>query len=410
MRDLLFLAHRIPYPPDKGDKIRSFHILDGLSKHFRIHLGAFIDDRNDIKYIEKLRGYCASLYLPVINPWFGQLRGIPAAISGSPLSLSRYRHAGFARWVSSTIENNDIGYVYAFSSAMGRYGLTPSPYIARRVMDFVDMDSEKWRQYANQVRFPMRMVYKREARTLATEESALVGLYDASVLVSEDETALFRGRNLKHSKRVHTITNGVNIDYFDPNIAHENPFLKNDRNVVFTGAMNYQANVDGVIWFCKYVWPSVVDQLPSAKFYVVGQKPVSAVSALSQLHGVIVTGRVPDVRPFIAHADVICAPLRVARGIQNKVLEALAMGKPVVGTSAAWEGIGSFSNTFGIKVDTPNEFANAILFYMRTRDEFACERRHVIAERFHWPVSIDKLIRALLGDECISNVAGRREI
>ncbi len=151
--DLLFLAHRIPYPPDKGDKIRSFHFLEGLSRHYRVHLGAFVDDPQDLAYVERLRPYCHSLYLPRLRPWVGQLRGVPAALRGAPLSLARYEHTRFARWVGQTLQQYEVKRVFAFSSAMGRYGLSATQHPVRRVMDFVDVDSEKWRQYADQAKW-----------------------------------------------------------------------------------------------------------------------------------------------------------------------------------------------------------------------------------------------------------------
>ena len=395
MRDLLFLAHRIPYPPDKGDKIRSFHLLEGLSRYYRIHLGSFIDDPADAQHAKRLGEYCASLYLPRLRPFMGQVRGAPAALRGAPLSLSRYVHAGFARWVGRTLRENDIAHVFAFSSAMGDYGLTAAPRPLRRVMDFVDVDSEKWRQYAEHAKGPMRAVYAREHRTLAAEEKRLAAAYDAGVFVSAEEAELFTRRNPAMAGRVHAVGNGVDAGYFDPALDHPRPFPADVRAVVFTGAMDYQANIEGVEWFCRQVWPKIKVAQPEARFYIVGQRPSGAVQALAREDGVEVTGRVPDVRPYLAHADVVCAPLRVARGVQNKVIEALAMGRPVVGTHAAWEGIGAFSGEFGARVDDPEPFAREVTERLCNHDGHDAERRRLITERFSWARTVEHFLSLL---------------
>jgi sugar transferase (PEP-CTERM/EpsH1 system associated) len=401
VRDLLFLAHRIPFPPDKGDKIRSFHFLEGLSRHYRVHLGAFVDDPQDLAYVERLRPYCRSLYLPRLRPWVGQLRGAPAALRGAPLSLARYVHPRFARWVGQTMRKHAVGHVYAFSSAMGRYGLSAALNPVRRVMDFVDVDSEKWRQYADQATGPMSLVYEREHRTLAAEEVRLAAAYDAGLLVSEEEAELFRRSAPDASGHIYAVGNGVDLDYFDPNLPHADPFPAGGCNVVFTGAMDYQANVDGVVWFCRNVWPQIRDALPSARFYIVGQRPVTAVRALAEeLAEVTVTGRVPDVRPYLAHADAVCAPLRVARGVQNKVLEALAMDRPVVGTAAAWEGLGAFDPELGERADEPAVFARALVARLKAGDVpgEAGVRRRLIGQRFSWERSVEQVLELLEGN------------
>lgn len=396
MRDLLFLAHRIPFPPDKGDKIRSFHFLRGLSQHFRVHLGAFVDDPLDFRHAARLEPYCASLYLPRLRPWVGQLRGLPSTVRGAPLSLARYEHARFARWVSQTLRQKPVSHVFAFSSAVGRYGLSDAPRPLRRIMDFVDVDSEKWRQYAQQSGGAMRRVYDREYRTLAAEEARLARAYDASVLVSPEEAELFRRQNPESAERIHAVSNGVDTAYFDPRRLYPSPFAAGSLTVVFTGAMDYQANVDGMSWFCAEVWPRVRAAVPAAELYIVGQRPVAAVHALARrFEGVTVTGRVPDVRPYLANANVVCAPLRVARGVQNKVLEALAMERQVVGTSAAWEGLGMFNQNVGERVDESAAFARAVIARLSGAAESSTTGRCMVRERFSWDSALLQLLDLL---------------
>ncbi|APZ43490.1 TIGR03087 family PEP-CTERM/XrtA system glycosyltransferase [Acidihalobacter ferrooxydans] len=393
--DLLFLAHRIPYPPDKGDKIRSFHLLAGLARHYRVHLGAFVDDPDDVAHAESLREFCASVYLPRLRPLVGDLRGLPDTVRGAPLSLARYNHARFARWVGHSLRQHGISRVFAFSAAVGRYGLARTPRHISRIMDFVDVDSEKWSQYAERERGPLRLIYAREAHTLRLAEARLAAAYDASLFVSAEEAALFASRHPALRGRVQAIPNGVDGRYFDPASGYPCPYAPGVRAVVFTGAMDYQANVDGVVWFCREVWPTIRATHPEARFFIVGRRPAPAVRTLANEAGVEVTGRVPDVRPYLAHAAVACAPLRVARGVQNKVLEALAMGQSVVGTSAAWEGLGPFDMLFGDQVDDPAGFARAISARLERDDALGHARREAILGRFSWTQTVDRC-RALL--------------
>ncbi len=388
--DLLFLAHRIPYPPDKGDKIRSFHLLAGLARRYRVHVGAFIDDPEDAAHAADLRQYCASVYMPRLHPLLGDLRGLPRTVRGAPLSLARYTHGAFARWVGETLRRQRIRRVFAFSAAVGRYGLHPTPWSTARIMDFVDVDSEKWRQYAARERGPLRAVYVREHHTLERAEAALAAAYDASLFVSAEESRLFLARHRELDGKVHAIPNGVDGGYFDPGASHPRPFAQGVRAAVFTGAMDYQANVDGVVWFCREVWPAVRAARADARLYIVGRRPSSAVRALTRLAGVEVTGRVPDVRPYLAHAKVAVAPLRVARGIQNKVLEALAMGRPVVGSAAAWEGLGPFDPLFGAREDAPEDFARAVIRHLDAPNGEGEARRAAILARFSWERAVER--------------------
>jgi sugar transferase (PEP-CTERM/EpsH1 system associated) len=210
---------------------------------------------------------------------------------------------------------------------------------ARRVIDFCDIDSEKWRQYAEQKSFPMSWLYRYEARQLLRYERQVARDYDASLFVSAPEAELFRSLAPESSPKIGYFSNGVDTEYFSPDQPHANPYAAGERALVFTGAMDYWPNIDAVKWFAAEVFPLVRQRFADARFYIVGSRPAPAVQALAQQPGVVVTGTVPDVRPYISHAAVAVAPLRIARGVQNKVLEAMAMAIPVVVSPQALEGI-----------------------------------------------------------------------
>jgi len=336
----LFLCHRIPYPPDKGDKIRSYQWLMALSASFRVHLAAFVDDPRDFAHRDLLTSLCESLALLPLRPLAGRLKSLVGLVTGEPLSIPYYRDARLRRWVAKTWRGHDIRHLLVYSSAMAQYVPRTRFSRARRVIDFVDVDSDKWRQYAQGRRGPMRWVYGREAERLAAFDRALARDFDLCLFVSAAEAAWFRdhggaaGGNLDH------VRNGVDSAYFDPAQGGPSPYAAGVRALVFTGAMDYWANQDAVTWFAREVLPRVRAERPEVVFHIVGSRPSAGVTALAG-EGVRVTGRVPDVRPFLHHAAAVVAPMRIARGVQNKVLEAMAMARPVVVTSKGLEGIGA---------------------------------------------------------------------
>ncbi len=339
MRELLFLAHRIPYPPDKGDKIRSWHILRHLSERFRIHLGCFIDDPRDWQHESRIADLAASHLCLGLNSLRGNLRALPGLLAGAPLSVGYYRDARMAAWVDGVLRDRKIDTVFVFSSQMAQYVMVPARRDLRRVIDFVDVDSDKWRQYAERKSWPASWVYGRESRTLLAFESSVADEFDAGIFVSSAEAALFRRLAPRAASRIASMPNGVDTAFFDPAHGGDSPFPQAVRPVVFTGAMDYWANADAVAWFADEALPEIRRRVPDAVFYIVGSNPAPGVRALGSRDGIVVTGRVPDVRPYLAHAAVVVAPLRIARGIQNKVLEGMAMARPVIVTPEALEGI-----------------------------------------------------------------------
>lgn len=336
MARILFLAHRIPYPPNKGDKIRSWHFLRHLAESHEVALAAFVDDPDDMQHAVFLRDVCVECHLEPVARSPLQMRNLAALARGEPISVSHYRSAAMRRKVESFLAHGpDL--VLAFSGAMAQY--LPAGDRSHCVIDFADVDSDKWLQYARQCAAPMRWVYQREAQTLLAHERHAAAQARASLFVSEMEANLFRKVAPDAAAKVHAVRNGVDALYFSPDAAFPSPFAATARPLVFTGMMDYWANVDGARWFAEYVFPRIRDAVPEAEFWIVGAQPTAAVQALGARAGVRVTGRVPDVRPFLAHAAVVVAPLRIARGVQNKILEAMAMARPVVTTHAAADGV-----------------------------------------------------------------------
>lgn len=339
MSRLLLLVHRIPFPPNKGDKIRSYHLLRHLAARHEVYLGAFVDDPQDWQYEPELARLCRRVKLVGLDPARRKLRSLTGVLTGEALSMPYYRLPEMQRWVDETVATEGVEHAVVFSSTMAQFVSGPRFARLRRIADLCDVDSDKWRQYAEGKRAPMKWVYAREARTLLEHERQIAREFDATLFVTQAEAQLFRSLAPASSHKVGAFANGVDTEFFDPGQAFETPYRPGERVAVFTGAMDYWANIDAVGWFVEEVWPLVRERLPQSQFYIVGSNPAAAVKALGARPGVHVTGRVPDVRPWLAHADVAVAPLRIARGTQNKVLEALAMARPVVCTPAAAAGL-----------------------------------------------------------------------
>jgi sugar transferase (PEP-CTERM/EpsH1 system associated) len=332
--DILFLAHRIPFPPNRGDKIRSWHMLKRLSEMATVRLATFADDAADAAHLPALRealgGRLGEAHVEVRTT--GKAAAAARALAGgTPVSLPLFASAAMRRFVDRVVATRDIATIFAFSGQMAQF----VPAGPRFVMDFVDMDSAKFDSYAETGPLPLRWMMRREARTLFAYERATAARADASLFVSEAEAALFRSRT--GLPNIHAVSNGIDVDFFDPAAAFA-PLSPEARGegplLLFTGQMDYRPNVEAVTAFARDVMP----RLPGTRFAVAGRNPAPEVMALKE-QGVIVTGAVDDMRSWLAAADVVVAPLGIARGIQNKVLEAMAMARPVVASPAAFEGI-----------------------------------------------------------------------
>lgn len=399
MKELLFLCHRIPYPPNKGDKIRAFHLLSALAQRYTVHLGTFVDDPEDWNHRDRLNALCAQQCYRPLPPGRARLRSLSGLLRGQPLSFPYYRDRTLRNWVARIMRERSIDAIVVFSSAM-------APYVeryghVRRVLDFVDVDSEKWRQYAATAGMPARWIYAREGRKLLAAERALAASFDASIFVSDAETELFQARAPECADRVSAVPNGVDSAYFDPAQHYADPYGgEGQRTLVFTGAMDYRANIDAVRWFAHEVLPLIRQSQPDVSFFIVGTRPAREVVALAQLPGVEVTGAVADVRPYLAHAALAVAPLRIARGLQNKVLEALSMGKPVVLTPEAAAGLTPLSPEFAAIASQPQALAGHVMRFLNAGGASGHPdmARAYVLEHYAWSRQLRRFL-ALVADE-----------
>ncbi|HEX2829543.1 MAG TPA: TIGR03087 family PEP-CTERM/XrtA system glycosyltransferase [Burkholderiales bacterium] len=395
MSNLLFLAHRLPYPPNKGDKVRSYHLLKALARDHRVFLGTFVDDRADAAYVGNLAPLCAGLHVEPLRPAAAKVRSLTGLLTGEALTLPYYRDGNLARWVRRTVAEQGIDTAVAFSSPMAQY-VEGLPGV-RLFVDLVDVDSAKWQEYSRSHHWPSSWIYAREGRRLLAAERAIAARAERSFLVTPAEVALFSRLAPECAGRVDAIGNGVDSEYFAPQTERLSPYAAGETPVVFTGAMDYWPNVDAVTWFADAVLPALRARRPDVRFYIVGMRPAPAVEALAS-DAIVVTGGVPDVRPYVQHAAIAVAPLRVARGIQNKVLEAMAMGKAVVTSRACAGAIEGATDDVVTGVGSAGAFVDAIDALLadpaRAQAQGAAGRRF-IAARHSWDRQLEPLLRRI---------------
>jgi polysaccharide biosynthesis protein PslH len=392
MGEILFLAHRIPWPADRGDKIRSFNILRYLAEMAPVHVGAFADDDRDMGFVAEMTPLFASTHVELRDKpqWRA---GVEALLTGGPVSVASFASDTMRAWVNERIASQNITHIFVFSGQMAQY--IPADFAGRVVMDFVDVDSAKFASYAKSGNPAMRWVNAREAKKLGAFEQAIAHRADCSLLVSNAEAAIFRAGGTLGSDRVKALSNGIDTIFYDPTAAFELPKKQvHGSMIAFTGQMDYRPNIEAVCEFANGVFQKIRGRNPNAVFAIIGRNPAPAVLALRQMPGVIVTGAVDDVRSWLSVADVIVAPLQIARGIQNKVLEAMAMAKPVVVTPAAAEGIDAINGTHFIVASSADAQAEAVLNLFndkKSRNRLGRAARNHVVKEYGWARQLQSL-------------------
>ncbi|NWG40066.1 MAG: TIGR03087 family PEP-CTERM/XrtA system glycosyltransferase [Hydrogenophilaceae bacterium] len=388
--NLLFLSHRLPYPPNKGDKIRSYHLLRCLAERYNIFLGAFIDDPADRVHVDALRQWCAEVKVIDLNPRLAKLASLRGLWTDEALTLPYYRNASLFRWAKETVSQYRISIAVAFSSAMAQF---VPPDLTVRIMDMVDVDSDKWAQYAPTKPWPLSWLYRREAKKLAGWECCIARDFNATLLVSGAEAAHLKRMAADAADKIDWFENGVDADFFQPDPACPSPYAHGTTPIVFTGAMDYWPNIDAVTWFASEIFPRVRDAIPDAMFAIVGSNPSQAVKTLGAQPGVWVTGRVDDVRPYVQHAACAIAPLRLARGVQNKVLEAMAMARPVVTSPQAAEGISAQAGENFLVADNAADFAAQVTAVCKGLfPDMGAQARARILLAYDWQTNLSRIL------------------
>ena len=381
---LLFIAQRGPYPPNKGERLRALEQIKALAGHFRVTVASFAHDRRDYESADALRQWAEDVILAPAGGWRGTMRGAACLLRGRSAGEGVFYAKNLLAAIKGAINREPFGLVVASSSTTLPVALAVPA--AARVMDLVDVDSDKWLRYAETSRLPMRWIYRREAAGIRRLERMAIERCDAVVVISSAEAAVLEGP----SDKVVVVGNGVDTEYFTPQ-----PRPAGGASIVFTGTMSYRPNAEGVCWFVREVWPDLKRSRGDLRFLIVGRDPTRAVRRLAENQGVAVTGSVPDVRPYLASADLAVAPLHIARGVQNKILEAMAAGRAVVASPQALEGLELAEGSDVLGASTPREWKETILSLLsdeaqRRGIEQAARRR--VEQDYAWSARLAPLV------------------
>ena len=401
-REILFIAHRVPFPPDRGDKIRSYNELIHLAKLAPVHLAAFADDPRDLNHGEALSEITAS-HCVIQRKMSRPVAAVKGLLGREPLSVALFRDGALRAYIENVTATRPIGAIFVYSGQMAAY-VRETPPKTRFVMDFCDVDSRKFVDYGRDGHGPMAWINRREGRLLGRYEVSIAQRADTSLFVSEAEAEIFRSLAGATDCRVDVIGNGVDLGHYDPSVEYPVPRALEGLTgpkIIFTGQMDYRPNVEGVVDFARTSMPAIRAVHPDAHFLIVGRKPSDAVSALASEPGVVVTGEVPDVRAYLTAADAVVAPLRVARGVQNKVLEAMAMARPVVASAQAAEGIDAVDRRDYLVAATPQDEAglvNGILGDPARAKALGKAARLQVERRYSWAAALSPLEALVFGN------------
>jgi sugar transferase (PEP-CTERM/EpsH1 system associated) len=382
----LFLCHRLPYPPNKGDKIRSYALLRHLAKRGPVHLACFVDDAEDWQYRDKVRELAGGdCYFEPLGPAAKAWRSLVGLATGQPLTTACFGSRRLQQWVDRTLRGRQMDNIVIFGSAMAPYMLNGPIATDRVLFDMVDIDSDKWRQYAAGSRGATRWLYAREGRKLEALECSAAKAFGFTLLASDFEADTFRRIAPGSESKILGLTNGVDLERFAP-ANFKNPFNAAELPIVMTGRMDYRPNYEGALWFAREVFPHVAKRLPDARVHFVGSGPPAALREVAG-PAINVTGAVADVRPYLQFARAVIAPLHIARGIQNKVLEAMAMAKPVVATPDATRSLRIRAGLHLWVENDPLRFASAVVEALQgaDRETIAHNARDYVERNHDWP-------------------------
>lgn len=388
--NILYVVHRVPYPPDKGDRIRAFHLLRFLSQHAAVHLACLADEPITDEVVKALEGYAARVAVFPVGGWSRWRRILGSLALGGTATEGAFHstslQTAFRAWCADTSFHATL----SSSSAMAWYQQLPGLRHVPAVIDLVDVDSQKWFDYARASRGPRSWLYGLEGRRLRRLEQRLSTWARAVTVVTEAEANLYR--QFAPGAAVHAIGNGVDLEYFQPSTVPEEPAC------VFVGALDYRPNVDAACWFSRAVWPAIHRARPEVKLYLVGRRPTAAVQSLAAIPNVEVIGQVPDVRPYLQRSAVAVVPLQIARGVQNKVLEAMAMSKAVIASPMTLAGLRGGSTPGVVMASTLEEWTAAVLRLLddaSLRRELGETGHRYVAEHHCWDRCLEPFLDLL---------------
>jgi polysaccharide biosynthesis protein PslH len=392
---ILFLAHRVPYPPNKGEKLRAFWLLRELAKKHTIDLFCFYDDPEDRKHAHALSPYCHRLYLEQLSFGKSRFRALGAAFRGQPFTSAFFYSPRMRRQVALALRSVSYDQIFVFSSSMAEYA-APAGDLPK-VLDLVDVDSDKWRQYAKQSSWPWSWLWRREARLLGAFEARFASEFSRTVLCTDAEARLLRSN--APTGKIAVLENFLDVDAYTPPKGTAPAFIRAlQPYLIFSGSMDYRPNVDAVLFFYRDVVPMIRRTIPELRLVVAGRNPHRSVLALKRDTSVTVTGSVSDMRPYLWGASAAVAPMRIARGVQNKILEALAAGIPVITSSPAASALDAELRSLLTVADSPQDLSDAVIRLVRHGFEISSQQQRFLLTRHIETLDLPWKLERLLQD------------
>ena len=389
--NILFICHKFPYPPNKGEKIRAYNIIKYLGKRHKIFLYTLYSEERELAGRRGLEQYCSFVGAYRINKFLSNLRSALYLFSSYPLTFGFFYSSRMKKEIKECISRNSIDIVFASSSSTAQYvfGIKSK----KKIMDFIDVDSLKWENYAKAAKFPLKFLYSTEAKRLKAWEDRINRDFDVSIVCTEKERDNLEAISAGGKDKIRVLENAVDPGYFS---YREGLFDR--KAVIFTGQMDYRPNVDAVIYFYFAILPLIRKGYPDLPFYVVGRNPDPSLKKLCR--DSYITGEVEDIRVYMDKASIFVAPFRIAHGVQNKVLEAMAFGLPVVGVRSVLQGLHAQPGKDILIADSPQDFAEKVMELLADRERYdstARNARKYIEEYHNWERNLKALDLVICG-------------
>ena len=382
---ILYVCHRFPFPPRRGGKIRPFNMIRHLGDQHEVTVCSLARSKQEAEEARGIAPYCKRFEIGLVDDRVQALRMVARLPTPAPSSFGYFRSTSLARTIDGLLATEKFDLIFVHCSSV-------APYVSRhkatpKILDFGDMDSQKWLEYARSKPFPLSAGYWLEGRKLVAEERRLARQFDLCTATTRAEWETLEGYGT--GTPTDWFPNGVDSEYFAPG----NESYDSDT-VSFVGRMDYYPNQECMFDFCASTWPIIREKRPGAKLLIVGADPSPAVRKLGDLPGVEVTGSVPDVRPYVRRSALMVAPLNIARGTQNKILEAMAMGVPVVTSEIAAGGVDAVAAEHLLVAKTRSDCVEAVLRLMSDKKErarLAEAGRARVLSNHAWPKSMQRL-------------------
>jgi sugar transferase (PEP-CTERM/EpsH1 system associated) len=395
---VLFVCHRLPFPPQRGGKIRPFNIIRHLAQRHEVTVASLARSAEELEAGRGLASYCSRVIAEVISPTAALARMVARLPTATPSSMGYFHSPALARRIAAELERTAFDLIFVHCAFVAGY--VSEVTSAKKVLDFGDMDSQKWLTYAKHRRFPLSLGFYVDGTKLRRAEARLATSFDLCTCTTRGELEVLRS----YDTGVPTdwFPNGVDTEYFRPEDTSYRP-----DSVCFVGRMDYYPNQEAVVHFCHDILPLIRANRPGVTFEIVGAAPPARIRELGRLPGVTVTGSVPDVRPYLQASAVSIAPLKIARGTQNKILEAMAMGVPTVASTAAAGGVDAEPGQHLLTASTPRDFGDAILRLLvdpAERGRIAAAARSRVLSHHSWTHSMERVDR-LIEEHCVAGIA-----